>query len=164
MTFSAGQKVTAALLNAIVTRQFIAKASAEAVTSSTVLQDDNDFQVTLDPGTYLVQAYIVASAAEAGDLKTAWTHSGTMTVIRYCAGPAEASTDRQSTLMVHQAASETTAIPYGIDGTGTTLVRETLYVTCTATGTLKLQWAQNTSSATATTLTTSSTLFSEKVA
>ncbi|MGV1010413.1 MAG: hypothetical protein ACOYBY_17740 [Dermatophilaceae bacterium] len=158
MTFLAGQIPTAAELNAIVTRRFIAKAAAESVTSSTVLQDDNDLQVALTNGTYLIDARIVASAAEAGDLKLAWTHSGP------CTGPAEATTDRQSTLMLRQAASETTVIPYGIDGSGTTYVGEELYVIVTAAGTLKLQWAQNTSSATATTLTTSTTLFSEKVA
>jgi len=154
--FTAGQKPTAEALNGIYAPTYLTKAASESVTSSTALQDDNDLRVALEVGTYCIWIWLHASGAAAGDLKVAWNNTGTMTIYRGALGPQSATSDRTATTMNVQAISSTTAVTYGLDGSGTGVVREDLTVDVTVAGTLKLQWAQGTSSGTATTLSSAS--------
>lgn len=132
------------------------KASAESVTSSAAIQDDDDLRITLAAGTYYVDCYLHVSGVEAGDIRVAWAFGGTATIARSCTGAAEAITDRESALSVHRGNTYTTEQVYGVDTTGSTIVHENLHLEVTASGLLKLQWAQGTSNGTATTLSTAS--------
>lgn len=141
------------------------KAAAESVTSSTTLQNDDDLSVTLPVGAWRVTAILTVSATSAtnGDLRTAWTNTGTMSTIgRSCFGPGAATTDaagnaNNATRMV--ATTLTANMSYGIDGTSSSAIIEELLIEVTAEGVLTLQWAQQTSSATSTTLSTSCRIF-----
>jgi hypothetical protein len=154
--FAAGEKPTAAKLYSIYTPVFIRKSAPESVTSSTTLQDDNDFSVTLSEGTYLVWMWAHTSGAAAGDFKVAWANTGTMTITRSTNGPTSGTTDRSDTNVSLYGTAYTTAITYGLDGSGTSVVREELMVIVTATGDLTMQWAQGSSSGTATTMSSAS--------
>lgn len=155
-TFAAGEQPTADNLNAIFDQTMTRKAAIESVTSSTAIQNDDDFSWSLAAGTYLVFVWLHLNGLEAGDFKCAWANTGTMTIARSSFGPAAATTDRESTLMVTRGNTSTTEQTYGVDTTGSTVVKEELLVIVDVAGTLTLRWAQGTSSGTATSVTTAS--------
>lgn len=139
--------------------RFKNKSASESVTSSTVLQNDDDFVIALEAGkTYEVRLWLhVSGHTSAGDIKTAWATTGTITSNgRSCIGPAEATTDVRDGNARFTGHGLTTPVTYGCDATTTGVVKEELIVTCTVAGNLTLQWAQGTSSATATTCSTAS--------
>lgn len=137
------------------------KAANESVTSSTTMQDDNDIAgIALDADkVYLVDFYpSVSAAAAAGDVKFGWTTTGGVAGLgtRVCRGPQTGTTDATNTAMRVSRHNLTTAVPYGHDGSTTCAIHETFLVeTSAGAGTLTLRWAQNASSGTATTLSTS---------
>lgn len=142
---------------------YITKAASESVTSSTTLQDDDHLFVTLTPGQWWIELILTATGATAGDIKTAWANTGTITALgRSCWGPQAGTTDVTNTAMVARAATLTASIPYGLETT-TAAILEKLLLDVTVEGQLTLQWAQNASSGTATTLSTSSRMKIEKV-
>lgn len=163
MTFAAGQILTADALNALFTDTLIKKAAAETRTSTTTAKDDNDIVFALAVGTYAIEMVLHATGAEAGDVKVGWTNTGTMTISRAALGGEAAMTDRLATPVTVRGMADGSTHTYGIDGTGTTWIRETFVVTVTVAGTLQMQWAQGTSSATASTLTSSSWALARKI-
>jgi hypothetical protein len=169
MAVYAGQVITAA--DAPAKPQYIVKASAENVTSSTTLQDDNDIVFSLDANkVYEVRLHASASGATAGDIKTAWAVTGgaAQLTLRECIGPGTAVTDVTASATIRVSRhSLTSSVSYGVDGTAVTsaIAERFLIETTTAgtAGTVKLQWAQNASSGTATTLSTSTYAVCEEV-
>lgn len=137
----------------------IKKAATETLSSSTTLQDDDDFSVDLDADkTYQVELHVIATgAASPGDIKIAWAVTGGVAALtnRHSDGPAVGTTDATSSALMRASGAHglTTAVAYGTDGTnGSKIVEDFLVETTTAgtSGTLTMQWAQNSSSATAT--------------
>lgn len=130
----------------------IRKPSDESVTSSTTLQDDDDLIVDLDTAnaTYFIEGLILASSSsDVPDIKIAFTvPSGATMDIAYISS--RGSTFNHGELLE---TSGTASITIPIDNANVTviMVRGTVKLGST-TGTLKLQWAQATSSATATTV------------
>lgn len=154
----AGQKVRA---SDIITPYVLSKAAAESVTSSTTLQDDDDFVLDLEAGkSYRVRLFLSASGAAAGDLKAAWATTATITkTARKCLGPQSGTADVTATSMRTTRHGISSSVPYGLDGTNEALVVEELQLEdVTVAGTLTFQWAQNASSGTATTLNATSTM------
>lgn len=140
---------------------YIAKAGAESVTSSTTYQDDDDLAVTLPVGVWRVQVFLSASGLSAAGLKTQWTTTGTITGIgRLCHGPAETATPASGDARMVSTGLGNSMI-YGLTSAG---VYEDLLVEVTVSGVLQLQWAQNASNGTATTLSTASRMFITQVA
>lgn len=142
---------------------FVRKTANESVTSSTTMQDDDHLVVTLPAGrTFQVDFYPAVTGAAAGDVKFGWVMAGgvAQATTRLCIGPGVAVADvGAGTVTRTSRHNVTTAVPYGVDGTQTTAIHETFLVETTtsgASGTLQLQWAQNASSTTATTLSASS--------
>jgi hypothetical protein len=139
------------------------KAAAESVTNSTTLQNDDDFSIALPVGTWRITAILTVSGAAAGDVRVAWTNTGTMSAVgRSCIGPGQATTDaagnaNNATRMV--ATTLTAQMIYGTDGTSSSAIIEELVLEVTAEGVLTMQWAQGTSSGTSTTLSTSCRFF-----
>jgi hypothetical protein len=140
---------------------FEKKVGGESVTSLIVPQDDDDLQVTLSPGTYRVTLILAVTGAAAGDLRVMWATTGTMTILgRSCWGPSTAATDITNTAMVSRGATVSTQVGYGTDGTSiASAVMEDLLVDVSVEGVLRMQWAQVSSSGTATVLSTSSRMF-----
>lgn len=141
----------------------IKKAANESVTSSTTFQDDADFTVTLDAGkTYKIETYLSVSGATAGDIKITWVLTGGVAQLsaRHCKGPSVGTADVTATTMRDSVHNLTTlTIAYGTDNTTNSSIFEDFLVettTANASGTLTMQWAQNASSATATTISGSS--------
>lgn len=139
------------------TRGLIVKASDETVTNSTTMQDDNDFSITVVSGKkYVVRAMLVlVSASAAGDFKVGFTHPGGDTTFT-AQGPnnadlASGSNSNGEWVARIDSASPTSSIPVG-SSASVTAVAVDLYYNCTANGTLKLQWAQNSANATGTTM------------
>lgn len=135
----------------------VLKTANESVTSSTTMQDDDDFSFPLAAGkSYRIEAVLGVSGAAAGDIKVAWVGAGGvagLSATRYCLGPAAAITDASAATVRTQRANITTVIAYGTDGALQSAIREEFLVETTtsgAAGTLTMQWAQNASSATAT--------------
>lgn len=173
-----GTTVNAALDELANADVFARKTADETVTSSTTLQDDDHLTMALGVGTYVVQAMYHVSGAAAGDVKVAWAFSGTATAsYRGGQGPGVSTTDATAaaaaatTVGVVRAAAAggttaaiTSSVPYGVDGTNWSHIQELGLMVVTVAGTLKVQWAQNTSNATGTIMRTGSWLWAHRVA
>ena len=161
--WSSGETVTASIMNSAVRddlaalNSYVLKGSDESVTSSTTLQDDNDLLFVLPAiGTYLFDIWVYAQSATnaAGDLKVALTFpTGTMRYSALGPDPAIASASVASGVWFTHlgATSGTSAISAGLS-TNTNLVWMHGMFAASATGTLRLQWAQDTSNASASTV------------
>lgn len=145
--------------------QFVKKAATETVTSSTTIQNDDHFVWTLNPGTYRVEAFLHASGATAGDIKTAWSFSGTVVNTgRSCFGPQVGTADVSASTVRSSGHGIATEINYGLDAALATVIHEDLYLEVTVAGTLRLQWAQNGSSGTGTSLSAASRVIITRLA
>lgn len=162
VTFYAGQKVTAAQLESLVdytTR--IEKSASEDVTSSTTYQDDNEFVFPglLSGSTYEVWGTLIYVGG-AGDIKFQWTWpsggSGYFSWGAYGLHDqwVDSATNRdfQAFAGGKNSASPTDQFWYGAVGASNRPVRFDGRMVLGASGTLTLQWAQLSSSGTATTL------------
>lgn len=142
---------------------YLSKSASESVTSSTTLQDDDHLFTTLAVGTYWVDLVLTATGG-AGDIKTAWTNTGTMSVVgRSVLGPTVAETDVSVAEMNSRGVTFTSNQSFATDGTNSSAIFERLLIDVTVEGSLQLQWAQAASSGTATTLSTSSRMLIIKV-
>lgn len=158
----AGERVTVADYPKV---RVIKKAASETVTNSTTFQDDDDFSVTLDAGkTYRIELCAVVTGPAAADVKFQWTVTGGVLALtnRHCIGPATGVTDALSTSMrANGAPGLLTGVSYGTDGTNGSRIVETFLVETTTnntSGTLTLQWAQNTANVTGTAMNVNSYL------
>lgn len=157
----AGLAGEVALASSLSRVRVIKKAAGESVTSSTTIQDDDDFVITLDADkVYRIELYASISGATGGDFRVAWATTGGVAQYtgRHVQAAATASTDTLNTSIRTSVHNLTTEIISGTEATGGSHQESFLVETFTsgASGTLRLRWAQGTSSATATTLGTSS--------
>lgn len=136
--------------------QFAEKTADESVTSSTTLQDDNDFTFTLGANqTYEITGLIKASCSGTGLIKAQFiAPAGSTEFINIFI-------NRSATDDVSFMTSPTTS--YNIATTTVSSTTDVIMVngkvrTSSTAGTFKLQWAQKTSNATATTFYTDSYL------
>jgi hypothetical protein len=136
----------------------VEKTADEPVTSSTTLQNDNDLVVSVVANAkYEIVLYAAINGAASGDVKLAWTVPASATGQRYSTGPAVSSATSTADTTVRASSvtdSFTTEINYGVFSVGQqSFIQETLYITTAGTaGNVQLQWAQNASSGTATTV------------
>ncbi len=157
---SEAQKITADwgnsvknLLNALrtyaqeLTPMQIAKVADETVNNSATLQNDNEFSWTLAASTtYRLTGQLLVSSNATADFKMGWTYP-TSTTISYSVLGYNTSDSFQNTHV------DQTTVP-GFNGGGhgainslDTIGFDGLIVTSTTSGTLQLQWAQNTANA-----------------
>lgn len=178
-TWVVGETVTAALLNAEIRdqvtalradKQAVYKTADESVTSSTTLQNDNHLLCSVAANAqYIIVARLAVNGSASGDFKMAWTFPTGTTTQRFSRGP-DASSAGSTASTTMRASGITNGhlveINYGVFTTGSqSYIEETLYVFTGGTaGTCQLQWAQNVSSATATTVEEGSFLAAERVA
>lgn len=148
--------------------RYIRKSANESVTSSTTMQDDNDLAgiVLAANQVYRVDFFPAVTGAAAGDVKFAWTVSGTVAGLgtRNCLASTIGTTDHANTTVRISRHNLTTQVAYGLDGSTTGMIWETFLVDGGSLGgTLTLQWAQSTSNATATQLSTSTYMTIQEV-
>lgn len=149
----AGTRLTASRLNAMIP-QFVTKPNHTERSNTTTVTDDPHLQITLSPGRYFVEMFLLLGGSLAGDIKTAWTSPAGVSGLKSVIGPSttanNANADQITARMgVHNL---TTEILYSGVRDGTTLLfraYEYAELTVTVTATIALQWAQGTSTATA---------------
>lgn len=141
------------------------KTSTEAVTSSTTLQnDDNLVCAVVASGVYVVNWALRMDGATAGDFKYAFTGPASATMTWESRGLAAADASNVAMITTDVAAIGTT-VTHGCLGAGTTtrVHGSGLLVVSSTAGNLQLQWAQGTSSVTATNVFAGSWLKLERV-
>lgn len=143
------------------------KGSNESLASNTTLQDDDELFLTLPVGIWHVEVIIGYTGSTAGDIKVAWTWSGTnvATAARVSIGPAVLTADVADTnVKVSGFYGIATAGAFGADpGGAANFIREDMVFNVTGSGVLQLQWAQNSSSVTNTTVQAGSRIFATRV-
>jgi hypothetical protein len=148
--YAVGQELGAADVNNWLTPDVIVKPSDQSVTSSIVLVNDIDLVLALGASTrYLLTAFLVYEGGTQGssDMKFSFTTpaGATLRYMAYCQTTAGAFAGAA-------VRAATSVISCGSTGAGNSLgvmISGTIAVSTTA-GNLQLQWAQNSSSATAT--------------
>jgi len=145
----------------------VRKTADETVTSSTVLQNDNHLLLAMAANEiWEVRFKLMVTAAQAGDIKYAFTVPAGATVKHTYFGPVIGVT--ATPFVTYSATLQDAAVdrsPGILDVSDPTLVIIEAIVVCGATpGNLQLQWAQNTSNATATTVLANSCLIAHKLA
>lgn len=143
----------------------VKKSASQTITNSAVFANDSDFSVTLDAGkTYRIELYAVMTGPAAADVKLQWVTTGGVLSLtnRNCIGPNAATTDANATsIRANGAPALSTPIVYGTDGTNGSRIVETFLAETTTnntSGTLTLQWAQNTANVTGTAMNVNSYL------
>lgn len=151
---------------------YVAKAADQSVTSSAVLANDTHLSIAIPAaGTYLFDVWLMAlSAADAaGDLNVAFSFP-TGTCDWQGIGPhnslATGSNVVGEWIARNAATSGVTATPYGLSANGGIPLGIRLHgrLVATASGTLRLMWAQQTSNANASTLKAGSHMTVQQVA
>lgn len=148
-SISAGARITASAVQGIAPLA-VEKAADESVTSSTTLQNDDALLVSVAASaTYLFYCYLDYEGGTGGssDLKFSWSVPTSATLRFSLIG-----TDASNNTLTATTKSESTSYTLRSAGAATlqaAVMIGTLVVSSTA-GTLQLQWAQNTSSGTAT--------------
>jgi hypothetical protein len=159
---NAGEIIDAADINALNT-YYVVKAADEAVTSNAVLQNDDDLAADLSVGIWLLEAHTLTSGAQAADVQTAWTTTGTITCLsRSILAPSATATDVSGAAALPRMQSIsltlTQNIRIGTDGSNTGYGIERLILDVDVAGTIQLQWAQFVSTGSATNMRTGSHL------
>jgi mannose/fructose/N-acetylgalactosamine-specific phosphotransferase system component IID len=146
---AAGQRITAALLDQIIPLQVI-KPADQSLTSNTTLQNDTDLTLPVVAGaTYIFICYLdfEGGASGSSDLKLQWSvPSGA--ALRYACPHINAGGSN----VLQNTNTATTNVTLQTNGAATLLgvmMTGTLVMSSTP-GNITLQWAQNTSSGTAT--------------
>jgi hypothetical protein len=139
-------------------RLFSIKSANESVTSSTTLQNDDHLSASIGAtGTYTFDVFLLVNSGDsAADLKVGFSFPTGTCHFGGTGGHIGAYTTGTSGVgeyfAIASATSGTSFLGYGVSSTAVTWVRLTGTFIATATGTLRVMWAQVASSATATTL------------
>ena len=136
------------------------KAASTSRASTTTLAADPHLSVTVSPGTYKLDAFLMYDGDAAADLKLSWAPPAGTTGA-WWPGGADSSVAAQASLPRWGALSDigASSLPVGAIGAGTIVAcRPVGTVVVTTAGTLALTWAQNTASTTPTVLRGQSTL------
>jgi hypothetical protein len=146
--------------------QFVRKTATETVTSSTTLQDDDHLTVALEANTtYEFDGALYLTGSDAGDIKIAFTVPAGAAVMWGAVGLATTAAGivGDASLSWFNVSGSARSFANGA-GTGSVVfVRGVVRVGATA-GDLHLQWAQNTSDGTATSMWADSNLIVREVA
>lgn len=152
--FTAGEDITADKLNSMLGLTAW-KTATESVTSSTVLQNDDELFLTVEANaTYVMFMFLLhdSDATAAGDIKLGFSSPASSTFAWGVHGANTSSTSSSAVTSVNmtlQTTSSTVSLGGG-DSTGTTAFIGGTLVTSGTAGTFRLQWAQDTSNAVAT--------------
>lgn len=144
----------------------VIKAADESVTSSTVLQNDNELILAVSANTdYWVECFLIYSADPAGDIKTDWDPPTGATFDWLADAITQSATATLDQVSRTSQTASGTPSHGGITNNSTYLValhKGVLQVAGTA-GNLTLTWAQNTSSANASFIRANSTLIVTRI-
>lgn len=144
---------------------FVVKADPDIVNNSTSLRNDSELFLTLSDGLWKIIADISVTGPTTADVKIAWALSGgaAQATARQCRGPATGVTNAESTSTVCCSKNWASAIGYGTDGTLISAIEEVGLIQVTGSGTITMQYAQNSAVASDTTIATHSMLHARRV-
>jgi len=154
-------------LNALGPHLIVRKTADETVTSSTALQNDDSLLMSVGVSeVWRLEWIIIYSAATAGDIKIGWTFPTGAKINTHTI-----TTDSSGSSLTDNLNFESDFASGGSGTVGTTaaspdyatLFIPMIYVGGANSGTLQLQWAQGTSSGTATAVKANSTLWGVKL-
>jgi len=134
------------------------KTAPQTISSSITLVDDNHLFAEVEANAvYRVILNLKMYGPTAGDLRVSWSvPSGTSAGSRHCFGAATGVSSARDTLIRATRNNWTDVVPYGTDTASTTarnhVYEDNLLKTGGSAGTLQLRWAQNSSSASTTTV------------
>lgn len=152
--FSVNEILTSMDVNAYFAQQHVAyKTANESVSSSTTFQDDNHLVVTVRANTdYWMEMFLLTDGPTSADIKFAVIiPSGTLRWITDGLNIGATATTGSATRRVLTGGSPITGSDVGTAGSGSTSIvmpRGLMRIGATG-GNVRLQWAQNTSNATA---------------
>lgn len=158
MTVLAGAKVDTADLTpgvGLSIPAYVFKGTAETVTDSATLQNDDVLLFTMLPGArYEVEVMVAAKGTATADIKTDWNGPADVAGGKWCLGPAlttsggvVARDDANGRFGFH---AVTTDIDYTLaSATNDSMIREWGWVESVTGGTFNFRWAQNTETAAA---------------
>ena len=151
LSVAAGGSATAAFVDSIATLGVV-KPTDESLTSNTTMQNDNDLVLAVAASTiYEFTCYLSYTAASGDDLKWVWQGpSGAF--LRYCALHNEGGTTGLSNSNVNYGIASVVVAEGSGTGSGTVVFMHGTLRTGTTAGNLQLQWAQNVSSGSSTTV------------
>lgn len=153
LTWSSGELITAAKLNRPVPLQAF-KTANQAVTNSIVLVNDTALFLDLPANRqYKCRLELAANGNVAGELRIAWTVTGTLTTVvnRRVVGPALAmTTTADTTVRLEAGYALTSAVQYGMAAGNAFIIEEFQVDTGASGGRLQMQWAQGVANAAAT--------------
>jgi hypothetical protein len=170
--FTAGRPPTAAELQFLVPL-FVRKTSNQSVTSSTTLVNDSALVLPmLASVTYELTAQLFYIGNDTGDIKVTFTQPTGSTLSWGPIGASQAAVTGSATAgtgewwgtNVNTTASPTTSMPMGGSTSDLHMVIRGIVVVSATAGNLQLQWAQNTSNGTATTVKAGSWMSLRRVA
>lgn len=147
----AGSKLAATLLRAM-GAQLAVKTLDEPITSSTAVQNDDALWLPVKANTayfFVVILFVTGAAIGTGDIKVAFTTPAGANGVQGGVGYSTSSTN--ATMLPGRGLTGSTN-PAGVNGASpfSPVLLVGQFTTGGAAGTMQLQWAQNTSSATAT--------------
>lgn len=151
---TAGTKLTAALLNAMLPN-LVEKAGSTSRASNTTVSDDPDLTFAVVAGIYRVEMHLLFSGQTSAGFKTVWTVPSGTTGNKRVQGPGSSASDSgaDNIAVRHGVHGYATAVSYSNVRGGTQVhAIERARMTVTNSGNVTLQWAQMSSSATATVL------------
>lgn len=160
ITVAAGQRMTADVFNALVPK-FIEKSGDESVTSSTLLQNDNDFASISFGANEIWDCEIFCefqSASNTPDMQCDWAVTGTVVVdVRHIlnlpVGEASVSGAANLALQARGQGDDVSSAVVIVSGSTRSSYRERIKVDGGASGgTLTFRWSQNTSDGNAATM------------
>jgi hypothetical protein len=139
------------------------KTANESVTSSIVDQLDDELFLPVEPfSVYIVLGCYSVTSSTAGDIRLGYSIQNRAQGRRHNVGLAAAATTTAGNMRISVHAWPT-AVTYGSTTTSTAIIEEGVLYTEDLGGVLHMQWAQNVSDATATTVGTGSFLMARKV-
>lgn len=152
--FKPGDRLTSAALNEML--PLVAyKSVTTSRTSTTTATLDPDLQIAISAdqlATYALEGLLILSGAVlgAGDVKTSVVYSGSSSQGTWMGMGTDTSLSTNCRFFGGSITTSSTLQPFGVNGGNFTIVNITGLLSPTSAGTLGVQWAQNTSSGTAT--------------
>lgn len=144
---------------------YVRKTSDENVTSSTTMQNDDDLYITVKANAvYLIRSFIIYTGTTTNDIKVGWTVP-TGSVFTWSPwSPDVAMTANQANVNWAAMLTSDVSSSGAVAGAPYQTMRPTgTLVVGTVDGTFRLQWAQNVSGGTATTIKTGSYLVGYRI-
>lgn len=147
---------------------YVSKSSDTSRASTTTVSADPHLTLVLPAGgTYKITA-VLGVYGDGGDIKYNWLGTNVTSSLRTCEGPAASTSNNNDTTVRRTVNGLTTEVPMGTIASGSgaagVIVDQVMVVTSAVDGSLTLRWAQNSSSANATSVLSGSYVISRRVA